>query len=99
MPPLSFMPPLNRYLDLADRWSEASRSPTCFEATGDCFPDILQTFRFRSSVRDASGDRGAFGNDHAGLIRLQRNEKLYTRTLAGLTSRLKLVASRRELQG
>jgi hypothetical protein len=30
------------------------------------------------SLRYASGDRWALGDDHAGLIRLQRNEKLRT---------------------
>ena len=52
-------------------------SRTCRQATGDGFADIVESLGLRPSLRDTTGNRRAFGYEHAGFVGLQRHEKLH----------------------
>jgi hypothetical protein len=54
------------------------------QATSDAFADVVEYLGFYSPLRDAAGNGGALGYEHAGFIGLQRHEKLHTLILSGL---------------
>jgi hypothetical protein len=72
------VPPLDGNLDLADcdRQRHMISQPR-FETTYDCFPDVLQGLRFRPPLRYTPRDRWTLGDNHAGLIRVQGDQKLH----------------------
>ncbi len=74
---------LDRNFDLADVDGQGHVvRRTSFQASGDRFTNILQRFGFRLPLRDASWNRGAFGDDNAGLIAFKRDQQLHTWIIA-----------------
>ena len=69
--------PSDGNLDLANRNGEwhVVRGAR-FQAGQTRLANVLQRFGFGSSLRDATRDRRAFGNDHPGFIGFQRDQQL-----------------------
>jgi hypothetical protein len=52
-------------------------SRSCLKATRYGFADIFESFGFRASLRNAAGNRRAFGYRHSALVGLQCDKELH----------------------
>ena len=70
---------LNRNLNLAnfDRQRHPIGRPR-LQTTRNCLANILQSFSFRRPLGYTPRNCWTLGDNHAGLIRLQRNKELHT---------------------
>jgi hypothetical protein len=61
-------------------------SRACFETPSDGLADVIQGLGLRASLGDAARNGRALGDEHAGLVRLQRHKQLHTWILQHLAS-------------